>query len=251
MLQKLIQLLKAETNRQLSPDFNQLSLHNQFRALCNLREPKPASNELLGLQDKYLQEQTKKRGIIDVQTLDYEANITLWQGDITRLNSYAIVNACNAQLLGCFSPLHNCIDNVIHTNAGIQVRLDCNNIMQGKSLPTGKVKVTKAYNLPSQYIFHTVGPIVGGRMPSESEQNDLKNCYLNSLNLAKKMNLKTIAFCGISTGVYGYPKNLACDVAIETVKKWLQKNDGVKVIFNTFLDEDFELYQQKLKLIES
>lgn len=219
---------------------------NFFRALCNVRPPLPISETFLRLQDEYLTAKTKERGIVDVNTFGYKNDLTLWRGDITRLNADAIVNACNAALLGCFHPLHNCIDNVIHSNAGVQVRLDCNAIMKGREEPNGKVQVTKAYNLPSKYIFHTVGPIVYGKVTRENER-DLANCYLSCLNKAYEMELKTLAFCCISTGEYRYPKDAACCLAVKTVKEWKQAtNSSLKIIFNVFLNEDEKCYEREL-----
>ncbi len=216
-----------------------------FRALCNVRPPMPVSEEFLRLQDEYLSERTKKRGIVDVNTFPYRDGIALWRGDITRLNADAIVNACNCALLGCFYPLHNCIDNVIHSAAGVQVRLDCNAMMQGREEPNGHVRVTKAYNLPSRYIFHTVGPIVQGRVTAENRR-DLENCYLSCLNKAAEMGLQTLAFCCISTGEYRYPKAEACTLAVQTVKTWKRAGNPLKVIFNVYLKEDEDLYEREL-----
>lgn len=217
-----------------------------FRALCNEREPRPISQEFLRLQDEYLSGLTAKRGVVDVQTFDYTDNLALWQGDITRLNADAIVNACNSALLGCFQPLHNCIDNIIHSNAGVQVRLDCHALMQGGREPNGKCKVTKGYNLPSKYIFHTVGSICRGGNPTRENQEDLTNCYISCLDKAKEMGLKSIAFCCISTGVYGYPKDAACRLAVATVREWLKCGYDIKVVFNVFLDEDKYYYEREL-----
>lgn len=246
MLNKLIVLLLKERAEGLPTSFSNLLEADLFRALCNIRPAIKASEELINLQNKYLQEQTLKRGVKDVSTFVYKENISLYQGDITRLKCDAIVNACNSQLLGCFTPLHNCIDNIIHTNAGIQVRIDCNDIMKGQNLANGDVVVTSAYNLPSNYIFHTVGPIVQNANVSQENMQDLKKCYINSLEKLKEKNLKTIAFCCISTGVYGYPKEAASKVAISTVKEWLKDNNDIKVIFNVFLDEDREYYERQL-----
>ncbi len=220
---------------------------NVFQALCNLREPQPLSDEFLKLQDSFLWTQTVEKGIVDVTQFDYKNNIALWQGDITRLNSDAIVNACNSALLGCFQPLHKCIDNAIHSAAGVQVRLDCNAIMRGTSEPNGHVKVTDAYNLPSKFIYHTVGPIVQGGIPSNENIDDLRNCYLSCLNEAANKTLSTIAFCCLSTGVFGYPNVDACELAVDTVKEW-QKESGsdLRIIFNVFLDKDKDLYERKL-----
>lgn len=244
-IDRLIEILSEERG-EVAPTLSEERKHDYFRALCNVRPPISASEEFLRLQDEYLSEQTRLRGIIDINTLDYKNGIMLWQGDITRLNADAIVNACNCKLLGCFQPLHNCIDNVIHSNAGVQVRLDCNEIMQGKDEPNGRVKVTKAYNLPSKYIFHTVGAIVYGNV-TEQNQNDLKKCYLSCLDKAAEMELDSIAFCCISTGVYGYPKDKACALAVQTVREWqAQTHSDIKIIFNVFTDEDRCYYEREL-----
>lgn len=244
-IDRLIEILSEERGER-APTLPEYKKHNYFRALCNVRPPMPASEEFLRLQDEYLSEQTRSRGIVDINALTYKNGITLWQGDITRLNADAIVNACNCKLLGCFQPLHNCIDNVIHSNAGVQVRLDCNEIMQGKDEPNGQVKVTLSYNLPSKYIFHTVGAIVYGEVTKQN-QNDLKNCYLACLNKAAEMKLESIAFCCISTGVYGYPKDKACALAMQTVRDWqAQTHSDIKIIFNVFTDEDRYLYERGL-----
>lgn len=244
-LDRLIEILCAERGEN-PPVLDETQKQNYFRALCNVRLPKPVSDEFILLQDEYLTEQTQKRGIVDINSFDYKHNIALWQGDITRLNADAIVNACNSALLGCFQPLHNCIDNCIHSFAGVQVRLDCNKIMQGKDEPNGQVKVTGAYNLPSKYIFHTVGPIVRGKVTKQDE-TDLTNCYLSCLNKAKEMGLKSIAFCCLSTGVFGYPKDKACILAVQTVRDWQKHNDyAIKIIFNVFTDEDRCYYEREL-----
>lgn len=245
ILDRLIQFLCAERGEAV-PSLSYEQKPDFFRALCNVRPPLPISENFLLMQDEYLTAKTKERGIVDVNVFDYENDLALWRGDITRLNADAIVNACNAALLGCFHPLHNCIDNVIHSNAGVQVRLDCNDIMKGREEPNGKVQVTKAYNLPSKYIFHTVGPIVYGKVTKENER-DLANCYLSCLNKAYEMKLKTIVFCCISTGEYRYPKDAACRLAVQTVKGWKQAtNSSLRVIFNVFLREDEVYYEREL-----
>lgn len=246
MLSRLIHILQKESISQPLPRQGDLSDADYFRALCNIRDPNPVSQKFLELQDRYLQEETHRRGVVDVTTLAFQDRIALWQGDITCLNSDAIVNAGNSALLGCFQPLHSCIDNVIHSWAGVQVRLDCQEIMQGKMLPNGEVVVTKAYNLPSRYIFHTVGPMVRSRQPSIQDAADLKNCYLYCLEKALNMGLENIAFCCISTGLYGYPQDDAVTLAVNVVRDWLQRNDGLDVIFNVYLDEDRRLYEQEL-----
>lgn len=245
ILDKLIDMLCKERG-ETAPILPEDKKPEYFRALCNVRMPKPVTDEFIKLQDEYLSEQTQKRGIVDIKELSFDNGIALWQGDITRLNSDAIVNACNSALLGCFQPLHNCIDNCIHSFAGVQVRLDCKEIMQGRQEPNGQVKVTGAYNLPSKYIFHTVGPIVRGAV-TEQNETDLKNCYLSCLNKARETGLESIAFCCLSTGVFGYPTDRACALAVQTVKDWLAKTDcDIKVIFNVFTDEDRCCYEQEL-----
>jgi len=217
-----------------------------FRALCNVRPPLPANDEFLTLQDRYLTAKSMERGIVDVTRFAYKDSMALWQGDITRLNSEAIVNACNSALLGCFQPLHNCIDNVIHSNAGMQVRRDCHNIMQGSQLPNGEVVVTSAYNLPCRFIFHTVGPIVQNGQPSEKDMLDLTNCYRSCMEKAGEMGIDSLALCCLSTGVYGYPKDLAAKLAIATVREWLPRFSDLKIIFTVYLDADKTHYEREL-----
>lgn len=244
-LDRMIEILCEEFGES-PPSLPENQKHDFFRALCNERPPLPASEEFIRLQDEYLSSRTRLRGIVDINNFDYERNVSVWQGDITRLNSDAIVNACNRKLLGCFQPLHNCIDNVIHSNAGVLVRYDCNQMLRGKDEPNGRVRVTKAYNLPSKFIFHTVGAIVRGEVTRQN-QTDLQNCYLSCLDKAAEMRLESIAFCCISTGVYGYPKDKACVLATQTVKNWQDRTlSNLKIIFNVFTDEDKQLYEREL-----
>ncbi len=206
----------------------------------------PVSAEFLSLQDEYLSERKNECGIADVKNLVYSDGISLFKGDITTLNADVIVNAANSAMLGCFHPLHNCIDNAIHTFAGVQVRLDCNDIMKGREAENGEVIVTKAYNLPSRFIFHTVGPVVYGRVTKENE-SDLAKCYRNCLAKADEMKLKSIAFCCISTGVFGYPKEEAALLAVKAVREYKEQTPSdVKVIFDVFEEEDYELYKRIL-----
>ena len=206
----------------------------------------PVSAEFLSLQDEYLSERKNERGIADVKNLVYSDGISLFKGDITTLNADVIVNAANSAMLGCFHPLHNCIDNAIHTFAGVQVRLDCNNIMKGREAENGEVIVTKAYNLPSGFIFHTIGPVVYGRVTKENE-SDLAKCYRNCLAKADEMKLKSIAFCCISTGVFGYPKEEAAQQAVKVVREYKKQTaSDIKVIFDVFTEEDYELYRRIL-----
>ena len=172
-----------------------------YRALRNIRNPKPISEDYLRIQDEYLKEEINNKGIIDEKNITFDKDIiSIWQGDITTLKCDVIVNACNEYLLGCFNPTHRCIDNTIHSFAGMQLREECNNIMKGKTLPNGEVVLTNAYNLPSKYIIQTVGPQVDV-MPSEKDKDDLRKCYYNSLELCKDKGLKTIAFPCIATGL--------------------------------------------------
>ena len=220
-----------------------------YRALRNIRTPKPISEEYLKIQDEYLHNEIKEKGITDEKDIPFNKDIiSIWQGDITTLKCDAIVNACNEYLLGCFVPGHKCIDNAIHSFAGIQLREECNDIMKGKTLPNGEVVLTKGYNLPSKYVIQTVGPQVSGT-PTEQDKNDLKNCYFNSLELCKEKRLKTIAFPCISTGLYGFPQDEASKIAINIIEEYLKDNKDVfeHIIFNVFKDEDLEIYNNNLK----
>lgn len=220
-----------------------------YRALRNIRNPKPISEEYLKAQDEYLQNEIKEKGITDEEDIPMNKNIiSVWQGDITTLKCDVIVNACNEYLLGCFVPGHKCIDNAIHSFAGIQLREECNDIMKGKTLPNGEVVLTKGYNLPSKYVIQTVGPQVNGT-PTEQDIEDLRKCYFNSLELCKNKELKTIAFPCISTGLYGFPQDEASKIAINTIEEYLKDNKDVfnHIIFNVFKSEDLEYYKNNLK----
>jgi O-acetyl-ADP-ribose deacetylase (regulator of RNase III) len=249
-LKRLIDILCAERGEKPPHNLTESGEKNYFRALCNVRPPEPVSEEFLRLQDEYLTERTKERGIVDVESIHFDHGMAIWQGDITRLAADGIVNACNCALLGCFQPLHGCIDNVIHSNAGVQVRLDCNEMMRGGQEPNGKVRVTKGYNLPCRYIFHTVGPQIWGGV-KEQDRIDLRNCYLSCLNKADEMNFHSLAFCCLSTGVYSFPKEEACHIAVGTVKEWLKSRfEGgrveMNVIFDVYSDEDRRIYEREL-----
>lgn len=246
MIDTLIEILCNEKNSPVPTGLNTQQKEDYFRHLCNIRPPWPVDNNFLKLQDQYLNEKCLSRGVVDASELKYSCSMALWQGDITRLNSDAIVNACNSALLGCFLPLHNCIDNVIHSNAGIQVRRDCHRIMQRTYLPTGKVVVTPAYNLQSRYIFHTVGPIIRNGNLTPQHEADLSECYRSCISKGIEMSLETIAFCCVSTGVYGYPQDQAAKLAVSTVKAFLPKTSNLKIIFNVFLDKDREYYEREL-----
>ena len=221
-----------------------------FRALCNTRLPIPASAEFLAKQDKLLHAIILEEGITYAGLIPPcagDPNIAVWKGDITTLAADAIVNAANSQLLGCWVPGHHCIDNAIHTFAGVQLRLECAAIMkaQGHEEPTGQAKVTSAYNLPSSMVIHTVGPIVEGGKPTEQHKRLLAACYRNCLDAAAERHCKSIAFCCISTGVFGFPQEEAAPIAVDTVRTWLRENPeaDMHVVFDVYLDEDEEIYQ--------
>lgn len=216
-----------------------------LRSLMNVRIPKAIDADFLVVQDEYLQEETNAKGITDITDLiPIQDNIYLWQGDITTLRCDAIVNAANSGMTGCYYPNHRCIDNCIHTFAGIQLRLDCAGIMerQGHPEPTGKAKITKAYNLPCKYVLHTVGPIIQGRVRKEDEQL-LASCYRSCLELAEQNGLESVAFCCISTGEFHFPNERAAEIAVETVRNYPGK---IKVIFNVFKSKDKQIYERLL-----
>ena len=218
-----------------------------YRSLVNIRPAGKASAEYLKAEDEFLQKMTAQKGITDIAGLQpVEKNIYLWKGDITTLQCTSIVNAANSGMTGCYNPCHNCIDNCIHTFAGVRLRLKCAEIMklQGYEEPTGKAKITPAYNLPCKYVIHTVGPIVQSRL-TEKHRMLLKSCYESCLELAVSNEIKSIAFCCISTGVFGFPQDKAAGIAVQTVREFL-KNHDIEVIFNVFKDADYELYRQLL-----
>ena len=222
-----------------------------LRGLLNVRAPKILSREFLKIQDEYLKEETEKKGITELADLTpVEQGIYLWQGDITTLRCDAIVNAANSGMTGCYAPNHKCIDNCIHTFAGAQLRYECAQMMkaQGHEEPTACVKVTPAFNLPSSHIFHTVGPIVPNHKPGPREELLLRRCYTSCLEEATSRKLDTLAFCCISTGVFGYPQQAAARVAIDAVRHHLDHNDpNLKVIFNVFLASDESIYRDLLQ----
>ena len=224
---------------------------NLLRSLFNVRPPYPASQEFLKVQDEYLSELVRSRGIVDAESLpasELDPRITLWQGDITTLRCDAIVNAANSALLGCWQPCHSCIDNMIHSLSGVQLRIKCNEIMQaqGHEEETGTAKITPAYNLPCKYVLHTVGPIISG--PLRKEDCDLlADCYQSCLELAAGNNVRSVAFCCISTGVFHFPQQRAAEIAVETVRQFLETDSSIdRVIFNVFTDRDLAIYQRLL-----
>ena len=237
-----------------------------LRSLMNVRMPKKLDGETLEVQDAYLQTRNREAGIVapaDIPTLaaagsahPFAALLSIWQGDITRLAADAIVNAANSQMLGCFVPMHSCIDNCIHTYAGVQLRSECYRQMQalrakyGRDYeqPTAEPMLTEGYNLPAKKVVHIVGPVVEGELTPALER-DLARCYENTLELCRERGLKTVAFCCISTGVFRFPNARAAQIAAETVSRWLGEHPGSmeRVIFNVFKDEDRGYYEKLLR----
>ncbi len=220
-----------------------------FRALVNMRHAEPVSEDFLAAQDKLLQAIIMEKGITDIADLrPVRDNLYLWRGDITTLRVDAIVNAANSGMLGCFVPNHACIDNAIHTFAGVQLRLDCAAIMdkQKHPEPTGQAKITEAYNLPSKYILHTVGPIISGAL-TQKDCEQLASSYRSCLELAEQNDVQSIAFCCISTGEFRFPNEWAAEIAIKTVSDYITASHSkVKVVFNVFKEKDYEIYRRLL-----
>ena len=221
-----------------------------LRSLFNIRMPKPVTEEFLTVQNAYLQEETRRKGITLLSDLEpVQKEIYLWRGDITTLKCDAIVNAANSQMLGCFCPNHGCIDNAIHTFAGVQLRLTCADLMkqQCHEEETGNAKITPAYNLPCRYVLHTVGPIVHGNL-TKKDKELLASCYQSCLELAERNGLKSIAFCCISTGEFHFPNDKAAQIAVETVKRYKeQTHSKIEVIFNVFKELDYNIYKELLR----
>ncbi len=220
-----------------------------LRSLMNVRPPRPISAEFLAVQDAYLRERLAEDGVTRLADLTPVCGeLYLWQGDITRLQCGAIVNAANSGLTGCYLPCHACIDNCIHTYAGVQLRLDCAELMrrQGHEEPTGRAKLTKAYNLPCDYVLHTVGPIIQRRVTVKDERL-LASCYRSCLALAEEHGAESIAFCCISTGVFHFPNQRAAEIAVQTVRQYkAETNSKIKVVFNVFKDMDRAIYARLL-----
>ena len=237
-----------------------------LQTFMNIRMPRKISEEILLVQDEFLKEEVKEKGIVTLRQIPtikqqygsihpFANRISIWQGDITRLRVGAIVNAANSQMLGCFIPCHKCIDNTIHSAAGMQLREECYEVMKKKRIqygknyeePVGNAIVTKAYNLPAKYIIHTVGPMVDRKLNSELCE-DLKNCYENVLRCAMEHNIRSVAFCCISTGEFQFPREVAANIAVETVSAFLEKNKEHfdRIVFNVFKDWDKELYKNRL-----
>lgn len=252
-LPRLIELLCVERGLEVRVPAEPRAQWDMFRALVNTRPPASAAAELLALQDELPRDIIAWRGITDAREIPASARddrLALWRGDITTLRADAIVNAANAQMLGCFVPGHRCIDNAIHTFAGKQLRLACDRLMRGQGCfePTSTAKVTEAFNLTSERIIHTVGPIASGAL-SDADRAALAACYRSCLEAAGNAGCKTIAFCCISTGVFGFPQDEAAAIAVDTVVGWLDGHPDApleRVVFDVFADRDLELYQELL-----
>ena len=248
----LIQALLKE-----NPEYRDLSIPAEpdsqrqlLRGLMNIRAPLRIGAGFLKMQDAYLQGETAAKGITDIADLTpIQPGLYLWQGDITTLKCDAIVNAANSGMTGCYIPNHRCIDNAIHTFAGVELRLACAELMkqQGRPEPTGRAKITPAFNLPCRYVLHTVGPIIDGRV-TQCDRELLASCYRSCLELAAENGLESVAFCCISTGEFHFPNELAAEIAVRTVKDFLKKQTSVKkVIFNVFKDLDKAIYEKLLR----
>ena len=248
LIQELLKENKRYEDMEIPQDFEEQ--RELLRALMNVRIAKNVDDEFIKVQDEYLKEEIKRKGIVDIDDLKpIKDGIYLWQGDITTLRCDVIVNAANSGMTGCYVPNHRCIDNCIHSFAGVQLRLECDEIMtkQGYSEPTGQAKITNSYNLPCKYIIHTVGPIINGKLTRE-DCDLLESCYNSCLELAAKNNLDSIAFCCISTGEFHFPNDKAAQIAVKTVEEFMKKETSLKkVIFNVFKDMDKEIYRKLLK----
>ena len=248
LIQELLKENKRYEDMEIPQDFEEQRA--LLHALMNVRIAKNVDDEFIKVQDEYLQEEIKRKGIVDIDDLKpIKDGIYLWQGDITTLRCDVIVNAANSGMTGCYVPNHRCIDNCIHSFAGVQLRLECDEIMtkQGHGEPTGQAKITNSYNLPCKYIIHTVGPIINGKLTSE-DCDLLESCYKSCLELAVKNNLESIAFCCISTGAFHFPNDNAAQIAVKTVEEFMKKETSLKkVIFNVFKDMDKEIYRKLLK----
>ncbi|MCL3778175.1 MULTISPECIES: protein-ADP-ribose hydrolase [unclassified Actinomyces] len=253
LLTELVRALCLERGTEPPAATSADDLWTVFRALVNTRPPAPADVERLAMQDELLRSMIEEAGtatLADAQASPHDDRLLLWRGDITTLAVDAVVNAANSQMLGCWAPGHHCIDNAIHTFAGTQLRLECARLMraQGHEEPTGTAKITSAYNLPSRHVIHTVGPIANGH-PTDLHRRQLASCYTSCLDLAAAKGLRSIAFCGISTGVFGFPQDEAAPIAVETVRTWLGAHEtGIRVVFNVFSADDERVYRGLLGL---
>ena len=257
-LDDLVEAFKADSGeyKDLQTPADADGKRRLLRSLMNIRMPRKLPDAVLDVQDEYLTERAEEKGIVRLSDIPVmEEGLSIWQGDITRLEVDAIVNAANSQMLGCFVPMHTCIDNCIHTFAGVQLRAECNrqmNALRGKygrdyEQPTAVPMLTDAYNLPAKNVIHIVGPIVQGRLTPALEK-DLADCYRNTLDMCLENGLKSVAFCCISTGVFHFPNRKAAQIAVSTVKDWFLVHPKAmeRVIFNVFKDEDRKYYEKLL-----
>ena len=261
----LVDFFKKDSIQYMDMEVKKGDRRSVLRSLMNIRAPKLIPSNILVIQDDYLQEDAREKGIVSFDKIptvkealqsnsEYADKISIWQGDITRLEVDAIVNAANSQMLGCFVPCHKCIDNAIHSASGIELREECNHYMQKKGKyksyeePTGSAIITSAYNLPCKHVIHTVGPIVG-HMITNDLRNNLKSCYESCLKIASENGVRSIAFCCISTGEFHFPNDEAAKIAVETVSKFLREDVSRidSVIFNVYKDLDKEIYEQLLR----
>ena len=249
LVEGLVAEYKEKHNEHIDIPMNEEEQFNLFRALCNIRPAGSMPAEWMKIQDEYLTELAREKGIVTINDMEKRApQIYLWQGDITRLSVDAIVNAANNQLLGCFTPNHKCIDNAIHTFAGIELRMACSRMIEYMDMPekTGVARKTYGFNLPAKHVIHTVGPIIYDSL-TDVEREQLTSCYRSCLELANAYSLQSIAFCCISTGEFRFPNEDAAQIAIDTVRTYLKEtNSKIQVVFNVFKDIDYDIYDKLL-----
>jgi O-acetyl-ADP-ribose deacetylase (regulator of RNase III) len=255
-LTRLVEVFKADSGEfgDLETPKSVQERRRVLRSLMNIRMPRPLPLEVLAMQDDYLRQRAAEKGVVGLRDIPVvRGGISLWQGDITRLAVDAIVNAANSQMLGCFVPMHSCIDNCIHSFAGVQLRSECARQMSRLRAqygpdyvqPTAVPMLTDGYNLPAKKVIHIVGPIVADTLTEQLER-DLANCYKNTLDLCRENGLRSVAFCCISTGVFRFPGERAAEIAVKTVSDWLIAHPGAmdRVVFNVFKDEDKGYYER-------
>lgn len=249
LLEGLVAEYKERNNEHLDIPVSEEEQFTLFRSLCNIRPAGGMSLEWMKIESEYLNILAHEKGIVTINDMkEREPQIYLWQGDITRLSVDAIVNAANNKLLGCFAPNHKCIDNEIHTFAGIELRMECARMTEYMEMPekTGVARMTYGYNLPAKHVIHTVGPIIDEEV-TDKERHELASCYRSCLQLANAYNLHSIAFCCISTGEFRFPNEEAAQIAVHTVRTYLKEsNSKIKVVFNVFKDIDYDIYDKLL-----
>ena len=249
LLDGLVAEYKERNNEHIEIPVSEEEQFILFRSLCNIRPAGAMPLEWMKTEDEYLITLAREKGIVTINDMDErEPQIYLWQGDITRLSVDAIVNAANNKLLGCFAPNHKCIDNEIHTFAGIELRMECARMTEYMEMPekTGVARMTYGYNLPAKHVIHTVGPIIDEEV-TDKKRHELASCYRSCLQLANAYNLHSIAFCCISTGEFRFPNEEAAQIAAHTVRTYLKEsNSKIKVVFNVFNDIDYDIYDKLL-----